>query len=52
MSSKIVPIVMPTWGMSMKAGTLTQWHVEVGETIIAGQEIMDVETDKIANAVP
>jgi pyruvate dehydrogenase E2 component (dihydrolipoamide acetyltransferase) len=51
MSDAIVPIVMPKWGMSMKEGRLTSWHVEEGETITAGQEIMDVETDKIANAV-
>jgi pyruvate dehydrogenase E2 component (dihydrolipoamide acetyltransferase) len=51
MSDKIIPIVMPTWGMSMTVGTLTDWHVEEGETISTGQEIMDVETDKIANAV-
>lgn len=51
MSDKIVPIVMPTWGMSMKAGTLTEWHVEEGDTIDVGQEIMDVETEKIANGV-
>jgi pyruvate dehydrogenase E2 component (dihydrolipoamide acetyltransferase) len=51
MSDKIIPIIMPTWGMSMTVGTLTDWHVEEGETITTGQEIMDVETDKIANAV-
>ena len=51
MSDAIVPIVMPKWGMSMKEGRLTGWHVEEGEAITAGQEIMDVETDKIAIAV-
>ncbi|MCZ0734889.1 acetoin dehydrogenase dihydrolipoyllysine-residue acetyltransferase subunit [Phreatobacter sp. AB_2022a] len=47
----ITPIVMPKWGLSMKEGTLAAWHVEEGQTIVPGQEIMDVETDKIANAV-
>ena len=42
---------MPKWGLSMKEGTLSAWHVEEGQTIMPGQEIMDVETDKIANAV-
>jgi pyruvate dehydrogenase E2 component (dihydrolipoamide acetyltransferase) len=42
---------MPKWGLSMKEGTLSAWHVEEGQTITPGQEIMDVETDKIANAV-
>ena len=45
----ITPLVMPKWGLSMKEGTLSAWHVEEGQTIMPGQEIMDVETDKIAN---
>jgi pyruvate dehydrogenase E2 component (dihydrolipoamide acetyltransferase) len=51
MSTRIIPILMPKWGLSMKEGKLSAWHVEEGETITPGQEIMDVETDKIANAV-
>lgn len=51
MSEKIIPVVMPKWGLSMKQGTLTEWHVEEGDTIEAGQVIMDVETDKIASEV-
>jgi pyruvate dehydrogenase E2 component (dihydrolipoamide acetyltransferase) len=47
----ITPIVMPKWGLSMKEGTLSAWNVEEGQMIAPGQEIMDVETDKIANAV-
>jgi pyruvate dehydrogenase E2 component (dihydrolipoamide acetyltransferase) len=51
MNPNITPLVMPKWGLSMKEGTLSAWHVEEGQTITPGQEIMDVETDKIANAV-
>jgi pyruvate dehydrogenase E2 component (dihydrolipoamide acetyltransferase) len=51
MHEKITPIVMPKWGLTMKEGTLAAWHVAEGQTIAPGQEIMDVETDKIANAV-
>ena len=50
-SENIIPLVMPKWGLSMKEGKLTAWHVEEGQVISPGQEIMDVETDKIANAV-
>lgn len=50
-SDSIVPIVMPKWGLSMKEGTLAAWHVEEGQAITPGQDIMDVETDKIANVV-
>ncbi|MCE8548428.1 acetoin dehydrogenase dihydrolipoyllysine-residue acetyltransferase subunit [Ruegeria pomeroyi] len=51
MSDQIVPILMPKWGLSMKVGTLAAWHVEEGTQINPGDEIMDVETDKIANVV-
>lgn len=51
MNDQITPILMPKWGLSMRVGTLAAWHVEVGTEITPGDEIMDVETDKIANAV-
>ena len=51
MSDAITPIVMPKWGLSMKEGTVNAWLVEEGATIEVGMPILDVETDKIANAV-
>ena len=48
--SGIEPITMPKWGLSMAEGVLTRWEVDVGAAIAVGQEIMDIETDKIANA--
>ena len=47
----ITPIVMPKWGLSMKEGTVNAWLVEEGADITVGMPILDVETDKIANAV-
>ena len=49
--SNITPIVMPKWGLSMKEGTVTSWLVTEGTNITVGMPILDVETDKIANAV-
>lgn len=51
MSELITPILMPKWGLSMKEGKLAAWHVGEGTMISPGDEIMDVETDKIANVV-
>lgn len=51
MSDQITPILMPKWGLSMRVGTLAAWLVEAGTEITPGDEIMDVETDKIANVV-
>jgi len=47
----ITPIVMPKWGLSMREGTINDWLVEEGAQISVGTPILDVETDKIANAV-
>ena len=51
MSDLIIPVVMPKWGLTMKEGLLAAWHVDEGDTINPGDEVMDVETDKIANVV-
>ncbi len=45
----IEPIVMPKWGLAMQEGMVAEWHIEAGAEITAGQEIMDIETSKIAN---
>ena len=45
----IQPIVMPKWGLAMQEGTLAKWSAEEGEPVAVGQEIMDIETSKIAN---
>ena len=47
--SSIKPITMPKWGLAMEEGVLARWAVEEGAEIAAGQEIMDIETTKIAN---
>ena len=48
-ASPIRPITMPKWGLAMEEGILARWAVEEGQEIAAGQEIMDIETTKIAN---
>ena len=50
-AAAITPIVMPKWGLSMAEGTVVSWLVEEGTAITVGMPILEVETDKIANAV-
>ena len=47
--SKIKAITIPKWGIEMKKGTIGNWLVNVGETINNGDEIVEIETDKITN---
>jgi pyruvate dehydrogenase E2 component (dihydrolipoamide acetyltransferase) len=47
----ITPVVMPKWGLEMREGLIAGWLVEEGARIAVGQPILDVETDKISNAV-
>ena len=47
--SAIQPITMPKWGLAMEEGMLARWVVEEGASITPGDEIMDIETSKIAN---
>ncbi|MDH5540881.1 MAG: acetoin dehydrogenase dihydrolipoyllysine-residue acetyltransferase subunit [Rhizobacter sp.] len=49
--AEIKPIVMPKWGLSMAEGTVVSWLVEEGTEIRVGMPILEVESDKIANAV-
>jgi pyruvate dehydrogenase E2 component (dihydrolipoamide acetyltransferase) len=49
--SSITPIVMPKWGLEMREGTVSAWLVDEGAEIAVGTPIVDVETDKISNAV-
>lgn len=51
MSDRITAITMPKWGMAMDEGTVVVWHVPEGGTVAEGQEVVDVESPKIANAI-
>ncbi len=47
----IFPLTMPKWGMSMVTGKVVEWLVEEGAQIAPGDEVVEVETDKIVNVV-
>lgn len=42
---------MPKWGMTMTEGTLVDWLVPEGAVVERGQEVAEVETTKITNAI-
>lgn len=47
--SDIKIITMPKWGLAMEEGIVARWAVSEGDTIAQGQEVVDIETTKIAN---
>ncbi len=47
----VTPIVMPKWGLSMKEGRIMEWLVSEGDTVAVGDELVEVETDKINGEV-
>ncbi len=44
-------VKVPKWGLSMEEGAVVEWHVAEGDDIAVGDELLEVETSKIANAV-
>ena len=44
-------IVMPKWGLSMQQGRINQWLKSEGSAVKAGEELVEIESDKIANVV-
>ncbi len=51
MSDGIHAIVMPKWGLAMTEGMVAEWTIEPGAAFSRGDEIADIETAKITNAL-
>ena len=45
----IYPIAVPKWGIEMVEGTITNWNKEEGDAISKGDEVFEMESDKIVN---
>jgi len=50
MSEGLDAVTIPKWGIEMTHGTIVAWHKSVGDSVKAGEEIVDIETDKIVNS--
>lgn len=49
--SDVAPVPMPKWGLSMKSGKITGWLVAEGDTVAEGDELADIDTDKITGTL-
>jgi pyruvate dehydrogenase E2 component (dihydrolipoamide acetyltransferase) len=45
--ARIVPVTMPKWGLSMQLGKITAWVVGEGDEVHIGDDLADIETEKI-----
>jgi len=47
--SEIYPIAVPKWGIEMVEGTITAWNKSEGDAVAKGDEVFEMESDKIVN---
>ena len=47
--SEIYAIAVPKWGIEMIEGTVNVWNKAVGDSVSKGDEILEMESDKIVN---
>ena len=47
--SDIYPIAVPKWGIEMVEGTIAGWLKAVGDAVSSGEEVFEMESDKIVN---
>jgi pyruvate dehydrogenase E2 component (dihydrolipoamide acetyltransferase) len=47
----IVPVAMPKWGLSMQLGKITAWVVAEGDEVQVGDDLADIETEKITGTL-
>ena len=47
--SDITAIAVPKWGIEMVEGTVNVWNKAVGDPIAKGDEVFEMESDKIVN---
>ena len=51
-TSTIVEVKVPQLSESITEATLLTWHKQVGETVAEGENLIDIETDKVVLELP
>ena len=48
---RILAVTMPKWGLSMQVGKITVWIAGEGDDVSVGDDLADIETEKIAGTL-
>src|SRR5262249_55036797 len=48
---QIIAVTMPKWGLSMQLGKITGWVAAEGDVVSVGDDLADIETEKIAGTL-
>lgn len=40
-------VIMPQLGETVEEGTVSVWHKKVGDKVTAGEDLLDISTDKV-----
>jgi pyruvate/2-oxoglutarate dehydrogenase complex dihydrolipoamide acyltransferase (E2) component len=46
-----IALKLPLFGMNMEEGTIAKWHRQPGEEFKKGEQLYDVETEKVVSEV-
>ena len=46
-----VEILMPKLGLTMKTGTVLRWFKEEGDTVVANEPVLEIETEKLSHQI-
>jgi len=42
-----VEVILPKWGLTMEDGTVVTWHKSVGDRVVEGEVLAEIETEKV-----
>jgi pyruvate dehydrogenase E2 component (dihydrolipoamide acetyltransferase) len=44
-------LTLPKWGVTMQEATVVRWLKDEGDSVVAGEPVLEVETDKVEAVV-